>query len=73
MCEKNTSKQSKSDARAIENFSHENKKSKKSKKKGTAAKKQRKKDRIYQKKKSTRSRNRKCNASMHFPRGEIKS
>jgi len=52
MCEKNTSKQSKSDARAIENFSHENKKSKKiHKKKGTAAKKQRKKDRIYQKKK----------------------
>jgi len=51
MCEKNTSKQSKSDARAIENFSHENKKSKKIQKKGTAAKKQRKKDRIYQKKK----------------------
>jgi len=51
MCEKNTSKQSKSDARAIENFSHENKKSKKNTKKRTAAKKQRKKDRIYQKKK----------------------
>lgn len=28
MCEKNTSKQSKSDARAIENFSHEKKKNK---------------------------------------------
>lgn len=38
MCEKNTSKQSKSDARAIENFSHEKKKktnsSRKTKKKG---------------------------------------